>query len=229
MNKKTAVGNGVAAAILAGGKSKRMGQHKALLSYEGKPLLEHLVTRLKTDVQLLFVVGCPEPMLYRDVSVPVVQDELEDIGPLGGIYSALLYVRQQHMAAKDPSRQSKFDLKKANKNILAKKADIKYLLVLPCDGIRLPRLFVSRMVRALERQNADVVYARDAEHEQHLYCLFKIELCDALQHYIEQGGRKVIDWFQLQHYAVEDFSAEDFAFSNLNTPDDWQFFISQAR
>jgi molybdopterin-guanine dinucleotide biosynthesis protein A len=222
------LGNGVAAAILAGGKSKRMGQHKALLPYEGKPLIEHLLARLKNDVQLLFLVGCPEPGLYRDVSVPVVTDALEDSGPLGGILSALRYVHAQHLLQNDPALQTRFAKIKANKKLLVKKADIKYLLVLPCDGIQLPRLFVSRLVRALERQDADVVYARDAMREQHLYCLLKIELADSLQRYIEQGGRKVIDWFQLQHYAVEDFSTDGVTFSNLNTPDDWQLFLSQS-
>ena len=228
VNTKPAVGNGVAAAILAGGKSKRMGQHKALLPYKGKPLIEHLLARLKTDVQLLFVVGSPEPMLYRDIRFPVVPDVLEDIGPLGGIETALRYVRETYLAQQDPAMQSKFAKTKANKKLLEKKADILYLLVVPCDGILLPRLFVSRMVRALERQQADVVYAKDAAREQHLYCLLKIELCDSLQRYIEQGGRKVIDWFHLQHYAVEDFSADGFTFSNLNSADDWQLFLSQT-
>lgn len=205
-----------------------MGQHKALLPYGGKPLVEHLAARLKNDVQLLFVVGCPEPMLYRELSVPVIGDDLEDVGPLGGILTALHYVRAQHLAQYDPAMQTRFAKTKTNKNILQKKSAIKYLLVLPCDGIRLPRLFVSRMVRALERQQADVVYAKDALREQHLYCLLKVELCDALQQYIEQGGRKVIAWFQLQHYAVEDFSADGFTFSNLNTLDDWQSFLSQT-
>jgi len=196
----THAGKGIAAAILAGGKSTRMGQHKALLRYDDKSLIEHLIARLKTNVQELFVVGCPEPGLYRQVSVRVIADESAELGPLGGMLSAL-----HHM-----------------------NADMAYLLVVPCDGIQLPRLFVSRMVRALERQQADVVYARDAHREQHLYCLLKAGLGDSLQQYIQQGGRKVIDWFHLQHYAVEDFSADHFVFSNLNTLDDWQQFLSES-
>lgn len=227
--RQRSVGNGVAAAILAGGKSTRMGQPKALLPYAGKPLIEHLLARLKSDVQLLCVVGCPEPDLYRELSALVVADEHEAIGPLGGILSAMHYVRQQQLAAQDPAALSRFAKTKANKNLQAKITKIKYLLVLPCDGLQLPRLFVSQLVRALERQDADLVYARDATREQHLYCLLKIELCDALQQYTDAGGRKVIDWFHLQHYAVEDFSADGFAFSNLNTPDDWQLFLSQSR
>ena len=193
-------GKGVAAAILAGGKSVRMGQPKALLLYNDKPLIEHLIDRLKTNVQQLFIVGCPEPGLYRNVSARVIPDESEALGPLGGMLSALHYVNE----------------------------DIAYLLIVPCDGIALPRLFVSRMVRALERQQADVVYARDASREQHLYCLLKVELEASLREYIKPGGRKVIDWFHLQHYAVEDFSADHFVFSNLNTLDDWQQFLSES-
>lgn len=227
LSSQRTVGNGVAAVILAGGKSTRMGQHKALLPYAGKPLIEHLLARLKSDVQMLFVVGCPEPDLYRGLSAPVVADESEALGPLGGILSAMHYVRARQQAAQDPASLSRFAKTKANKKLLPKNTDIKYLLVLPCDGVQVPRLFVSRLVRALERQNADVVYAKDAIREQHLYCLLKIELCDALQQYIDAGGRKVIAWFELQHYAVEDFSADGFTFSNLNTPDDWQSFLSQ--
>jgi len=205
-----------------------MGQHKALLIYKDKPLVEHLVARLKNDVQLLFVVGCPESGLYRELSVRVVMDDQKEIGPLGGVLTGLRYVREKNKSNQEPSQQSSFARIKANKKMMTKNIDIAYLLILPCDGIQLPRLFVSRLVRALERQKADLVYAKDANGEQHLYCLLKVELEDSLQQYIQQGGRKVIDWFHLQHYAVEDFSADHFVFSNLNTTDDWQEFLSAS-
>ncbi len=205
--------NPVAAAILAGGKSTRMGQAKALLLYQDNPLIEHLASRLKSDVQLLFAVGCPQPGLYDGLSLPVILDQASDLGPLGGVDAALQYV-----VAKNAANAQKKNREPA----------IAYLLVLPCDGIQLPRLFVSRMVQILENRQADIVYAQDAEREQHLYCLMKIELQASLHNYIQQGGRKVIDWFHLHHYAVVDFSADGFVFSNLNTPDDWQQFVSRT-
>jgi len=191
----------IATAILAGGQSRRMGQPKALLPLEGKPLVEHLITTLKRDVAQVFVAGCPEPGLYRHLSVPVVTDVLADssggMGPLGGIYTALCYVNQQQ-------------------------AGIQAVLCVPCDGVTLPPQFVSRMVAALGRQ--ELVYARDSERDQQLYCVLRTSLQEPLLAYLNTGGRKVIDWLESRDYAVADFSADGFCFSNLNTPDDWQRF-----
>lgn len=195
-------GNGIAAAILAGGQSRRMGQHKALLELDGKPLVEHLAARLKPDAQLVFIAGCPEANLYSRIPLPVVSDMTENIGPLGGIYAAMRY------AATRPG------------------TPVTRLLVLPCDGVQLPRIFVSRLAREMDKTRAHLVYARDAEREQQLYCMLDMALMDSLRDFIAQGGRKVIDWFHRHHYAVVDFSADGFVFPNLNTPADWQQFLA---
>jgi len=187
----------IAATILAGGHSRRMGQPKALLPLEGKPLVEHLIHTLKRDVSQVFVSGCPEPGLYRHLSVPVVTDVIVDAGPLAGLYTALRHVNQQQ-------------------------AGIEALLCVPCDGMRLPPQFVPRMVAALGRH--ELVYARDSERDQHLYCLLRSSLQQPLLAYLNEGGRKVIDWFSCRDYAVVDFSQNGFCFPNLNTPDDYQRF-----
>lgn len=198
----------LAATILAGGHSRRMGQPKALLPLEGKPLVEHLITALKRDVPQVFVSGCPEPGLYRHLSVPVVTDVMMDssggMGPLGGVYTALRYVNQQQVNQQPESVQA--------------------VLCVPCDGVKLPPLFVSRMVSALQRGQHELVYARDSEREQQLYCLLRTSLQEPLLAYLNSGGRKVIDWFASRDYAVVDFSANGFCFPNLNTPDDWRIF-----
>jgi molybdenum cofactor guanylyltransferase len=187
----------IAAAILAGGQSRRMGQHKALLSLEGKPLVEHLIAALKRDSAQVFVAGCPEPGLYRHLSVPVVTDTLADCGPLGGMYTSLRYVNQQQ-------------------------AGIPAVLCVPCDGVKLPPRFVQRMAAAVGRH--EVAYARDSERDQQLYCVVRTSLQEPLLAYLERGGRKVIDWLESRDYAVVDFSENGFCFSNLNTPDDWRSF-----
>lgn len=193
----------IAAAILAGGQSRRMGQPKALLRYEDISLVEHLIERLQREpaIAQVFISGCPQEGLYSRLPVPVVTDVMSDssggLGPLGGIYTALRYVNQQQKG-------------------------MEAVLCLPCDGVRLPPQFVAKMTAALGRH--ELVYARDSERDQHLYCLLRTSLQEPLLQALNRGQRRVIDWFESRDYAVVDFSQNGFRFPNLNTPDDYQRF-----
>lgn len=76
----------VSAFVLAGGKSSRMGQNKALLTFEGETLLARSVRLLKTVSNDVCIVGSSSK--FRDFG-EVVEDIFPDCGPLGGIHAAL--------------------------------------------------------------------------------------------------------------------------------------------
>ena len=76
----------VAAFILAGGKSTRMGTDKAFITLDGRTLLARALDSARsvaTDVQ---IVGDPEKFAAFG---PVVEDIFRGCGPLGGIHAAL--------------------------------------------------------------------------------------------------------------------------------------------
>jgi molybdopterin-guanine dinucleotide biosynthesis protein A len=73
--------------ILAGGRSSRMGQDKALLNYSGKCLIEYpirLLQELTPDVRIV-----ANPAQYDRFGLPVIPDCIPPCGPLGGIYTGL--------------------------------------------------------------------------------------------------------------------------------------------
>jgi molybdopterin-guanine dinucleotide biosynthesis protein A/molybdopterin converting factor small subunit len=72
------------AVILAGGKSSRMGQAKALLAFDGEPLIVHTVRRLAQLFPDIVVVAAPEQELPA-LSVTLVHDAVGYQGPVGGI------------------------------------------------------------------------------------------------------------------------------------------------
>lgn len=84
----------VCAAVLAGGKSSRMGKNKALLSLNGKTLIEH-VTGAALAVTDFVQVITNAPKEYAFLKLPMLGDEIKDIGPLGGIYTALKHCEAQ--------------------------------------------------------------------------------------------------------------------------------------
>jgi molybdopterin-guanine dinucleotide biosynthesis protein A len=71
----------LAAVVLAGGASRRMGRDKATLPYEGKTLVEHMVSVVSPRCSPVFVIaapGQPLPTLQADV----LRDEVRGVGPL---------------------------------------------------------------------------------------------------------------------------------------------------
>src|SRR5439155_14363791 len=76
------------AVILAGGKSSRMGRPKALLPFDGEPLIVHTVRTLARLFADIVVVAAPGQEL-SPLPVTFVRDEVAYQGPVGGIYYGL--------------------------------------------------------------------------------------------------------------------------------------------
>ncbi|MFZ0395331.1 MAG: molybdenum cofactor guanylyltransferase [Terracidiphilus sp.] len=72
--------------VLAGGRSSRMGQEKALVELEGRPLIAHALDVL-VGAGLEPRIAGARPDLSQ--FAPVIADEQADRGPLGGVVSAL--------------------------------------------------------------------------------------------------------------------------------------------
>jgi molybdopterin-guanine dinucleotide biosynthesis protein A len=76
------------AVILTGGKSSRMGRPKALLPFNGEPLIVYIVRALQHLFPDIVVVAAPEQELPQ-LPVTLVRDEVPFQGPVGGIYYGL--------------------------------------------------------------------------------------------------------------------------------------------
>jgi molybdopterin-guanine dinucleotide biosynthesis protein A len=77
----------VHAFVLAGGSSSRMGADKALLEWNGQPLLLRAARLLDPLAASVTVIG--DPARYAALGLAVVPDDVPGLGPLGGIATAL--------------------------------------------------------------------------------------------------------------------------------------------
>jgi molybdopterin-guanine dinucleotide biosynthesis protein A len=75
-------------AILAGGKSRRMGTDKSFVLLDGKPLLQHVIDRV-TVLGLPIIVVANQPEKYERFGLPIFTDIIPDAGSLGGLYTAI--------------------------------------------------------------------------------------------------------------------------------------------
>ena len=74
--------------ILAGGKSKRFGSNKAVSILDGKPIISHVIEAVYQVIENISIIA-NKPEDFRFLNLPVYPDLIKDIGPLGGIYTAL--------------------------------------------------------------------------------------------------------------------------------------------
>lgn len=77
----------IGAYVLAGGKSSRMGQDKGLMLLLGKPLAGYVTDALKPCFEHIALVT--DNPAYGAFGYTVIPDEQKNLGPAGGIYTAL--------------------------------------------------------------------------------------------------------------------------------------------
>jgi molybdenum cofactor guanylyltransferase len=76
--------------VLAGGKSSRMGQNKALLEFNNKTVIEGIIEKLKILFDdVIIITNTPE--LFKFTGLKIYPDIYPGRGPLAGIHSGLFH------------------------------------------------------------------------------------------------------------------------------------------
>jgi len=77
--------------ILAGGASKRYGKNKAFLKIGSARLIDSILQGMKTIFKRVILIT-NEKKKYEYLEVPMVEDHVKGLGPLGGIYTGLMSI-----------------------------------------------------------------------------------------------------------------------------------------
>ena len=191
----------LAAHVLAGGRATRMhGEDKGLLELNGKPLLEHVLERLRSQVATIYISVNRQPEQYQAYGWPVIGDNLEGfLGPLAGIQAALLACKCE------------------------------WLLTVPVDCPFIPKDLLQRLSQAVNSANRPLAVVHDGKGLQPTFCLLHQSLTESLQQYLQQGGRKTGEWLRRQEPALADYSDNPNAFININTPEDLELAEQRLR
>ena len=182
----------ISSILLAGGRATRMGGvDKGLVVLQQKALTAHVIARLKSQVDEIFISANREIEIYKTFGYTVLQDTNADfIGPLAGFFLGL--------------QNAQYD----------------YVLTVPCDSPLLPLDLAERLLSGMAASHADIAVASSDENSHPVFCLMKKSVLPSLLAYIERGERKVSAWQKSQQLVEVDFSDCSEAFTNLNTFDD---------
>jgi molybdopterin-guanine dinucleotide biosynthesis protein A len=82
------------AVILAGGNSSRMGFDKQYIKLNGMLLIERQIQVLQSVFSEIVIVS-NKPELYQNYNCILIEDQLRDFGPMGGIHAGLTAAKSQ--------------------------------------------------------------------------------------------------------------------------------------
>ena len=188
----------IAAAILAGGDSQRMGEDKAALGDGGASLIERLVTDLRDLSQSLPIFICSGSRRYEALNIYDVRhvpDSLNSAGPLAGVAKAL-------------------------ETAAAAGLEEGYVFVLPTDSLIPPSHIYNRLTGP-KSANSDVVLLK-GERLHPLHGLFSVALAACMQDYIDSGGRSVMGFLDDRSWTSVTMPRAWEPCLNFNTPEEYE-------
>ncbi|TLD69636.1 molybdenum cofactor guanylyltransferase [Phragmitibacter flavus] len=74
-----------AAALIAGGLSRRMGHDKAFIPWDDQPLWQHQLAKLRSLNPQKLLISCRQNQLIASPDALILHDPIEDLGPLPAI------------------------------------------------------------------------------------------------------------------------------------------------
>src|SRR5260221_2060981 len=190
--------------VRAGGEGGRMGAGvaKPLRKLGGKPMVAHVVERLRPQVMdLVIVANDPDPA-YRRLGALVIPDppdiqraakrEGRRLGPLAGILAGIEWAVANH-------------------------PHVGWILTAPADVPLLPLDLTGRRCGHMHVPEPDVLTVRG----EHALGIWSVKLADDLRQAILKEGLRRVEGFAHRHaYAELVWPGDKAAFVNINTPEE---------
>jgi molybdopterin-guanine dinucleotide biosynthesis protein A len=190
----------VAGGILAGGKSRRMGDDKPLMPLGGRTMIDHVIERLAPQVSEIVINANGDPARYLAQDLPVVADLIGDFaGPLAGVHAVLTWAARRDDA-------------------------ITHVVTAAADTPFFPRDLVSRLVSSA-RGERSIVMAKSDGNRHPVFSLWPVSLRDDLENWLQQTDTyKVMAWVSRHDFEFCEFplnSDGSDPFFNANTPEEF--------
>lgn len=180
----------ISAVILAGGKSRRMnGNNKAYLTYKNKTFIENIIEKLNKFDSIY--VSVDEKSKYKDINLPLIEDEYKDIGPISGIYCAL-------------------------KNISSD-----YIFVVPCDMPMINEDLINSLLNNLSKDDKAVVFKDDKDRIYPLCAIYSRKSISEIEKMIQDNDYKLknlVNNLKGKVISMKDENLNKSIFANINDP-----------
>ena len=188
-------------AVLAGGKSKRMGKDKLFLELNNITLIEHTIKKAKKYLNEIIIVTNQKNEFFVKNNLITVKDCIDgQLGPLVGILTAMKWAKENSPKCS-------------------------WIITFPCDTPFFPEDIISKFIIESKKKESLILCASSHGRKHNIFGLWSLDLYDKLYNdLVNNKIRKVQDWTNANNIKNLEFKFEDYdPFFNINTLQDLEF------
>ena len=182
--------------VLAGGKSQRFGEDKSQAKLDGKVLIDYILNEISDEFKEILIVSNNKIKFKNSDNISIIGDLKKDQGPLGGVLSAMKWIKE-------------------------KNKDYKWISTFPVDTPFFKKEILQNFLREINLEESNLFFIKSNNTRHNIFGIWSIDLMEKLEEDLNNGKRKVELWANSVGVKVinMEFINED-PFFNINTKDD---------
>ena len=155
--------------VLAGGKSQRFGEDKCQVKLGDKLLIDYILSEIIDEFKEVLLISNNKIRYNNSNKISLVEDTKRGLGPLGGILTAMKWIRQN------------------NKNH-------KWISTFPSDTPFFKKKILNNFLEEIKDYEGKLFFINSNNTRHNIFGLWSIDLLERLEKDLENGERKVEMW-----------------------------------
>jgi len=188
--------NKILGVVLAGGKSQRFGEDKTQVKLNNKILIDYILSEIIDQFNEILIISNNQIKFKHSTKISIIKDIIEGLGPLGGILTAMKWIKSN-------------------------KKDYKWISTFPSDTPFFTKNELKIFYEKINIKKNKLFFIKNKNTRHNIFGLWSMDLLDKLESDIQKGERKVELWADSVDVEIinVDYKEKD-PFFNINTKED---------
>ena len=190
--------NNILSVVLAGGKSQRFGKDKSQVKLQNILLIDYILKEIVDEFEETLIIANQPINFMKSKNISVIKDYKVGLGPLGGVLSAMKWIKENHKK-------------------------YKWVSTFPSDTPFFSKKELKYFFENININESKLFFIKSKETRHNIFGLWSLDLMDQLEQDIQKGVRKVENWANSIGVSTIDIGYKNKdPFFNINTKEDFE-------
>ena len=155
--------------VLAGGKSQRFGEDKCQVKLGDKLLIDYILSEIIDEFKEVLLISNNKIKYINSNKISLVEDTKKGLGPLGGILTAMKWIKENNKS-------------------------YKWVSTFPSDTPFFKKKILNNFLEEIKDYEGKLFFINSNNTRHNIFGLWSIDLLERLEKDLDNGERKVEMW-----------------------------------